>query len=91
VTPPQVHADSCAPRVRLAAPGHRARGGLMAAVCAMRGLEELDLRQHPSKEWSTSSLGELAHLIDVVRRPRQPRGLPLLRVLLIDEVEGPPY
>ena len=60
----------------------------MAAVCAMRGLEELDLRQHPSKEWSTSSLGELAHLVDMLRRPQRASGLPLLKVLLIDNMEG---
>ncbi len=37
----------------------------MAAVCAMRGLEELDLRQRKGKQWSTSSLGELRHLLEV--------------------------
>jgi hypothetical protein len=56
----------------------------------MRGLEELDLRQKPSKKWSASSLEELSRLIDVVRRPRRVFGLPCLRVLLVDDVEGAP-
>lgn len=76
-----------------AAPGEaslRARNGLMAAVCAMRGLEELDLRQNPAKQWSAGSLGELSRLIEVVRRPQRISGLSCLKILLVDEVEGAP-
>jgi len=79
--------------LRHAHPGEaavKARDGLMAAVCAMRGLEELDLRQNPAKRWSAGSLGELRRLIEVVRLPRRISGLSCLRILLVDEVEGAP-